>query len=512
MQEIADGARDTGARLVAFSSDYVFDGTKCNPYVEAYRPSVECSNLVAVAVIVPCVPSRRLLSSFRLPARAWGMALVAGAIVVIGAVMIQDPPGALTISMIGIGVVLLVAGAVQIGDQYDARTVVVIVVSATAGLIVLSAVRFLFVLASVPSVLVMQGLAVVVLVMALRRGSEHAVLARGVSVVALVVLTLVGIMVSYGEALDIDVYLLHEQAADAIRDGNNPYTTGNVAVWESHPHGDLELISEYTYPPMALVAYAGSSIALGDSRVIGAIAISLAFFLVFLYAGRRWGADRSSGHVDAAIVALMCANPMTFLIIYPAWTEAIALPFLVLTAIFWKERPFAAAVMLGLAFATKQYFLAAVPLLFFLPDPYRWRRVIVVGTTAALTFVPFVLWDAQGLFDGVVRHHLTRVPRPDAATLAGVGIHVPTAIGVGLAVVVGIVIARKALSGGQALLAVSSTIAVFTFLSVRGFRNSWWMVVILASVALVIDSGGVRSRTAPADATAAATGSRERFL
>lgn len=293
------------------------------------------------------------------------------------------------------------------------------------------------------------------------------------------------------------MYLLHEAAADALRDGDNPYTHGSVAVWESHSLQDRELIGEYTYPPLTLLAYAGSSIVFGDSRVIGAIAISLAFGLVFIFAIRRWDSDRESGHADAAIVALLCANPMTFLIIYPAWTEAIALPLLVLAAGWWADRPAASAVALGLAIATKQYFLVAVPMLFFLPDPNRYRRAIVSIGTAGLTFVPFLLWDAQGLVNGVVRHHLTRAPRADSATLAGVGIHVPTAVGVLLAIAVGVILAKRAFGGGQALLAIASAIAIFTFFSVRGFRNSWWMVVVLASVAVGFDRGSQETETTP---------------
>ena len=192
--------------------------------------------------------------------------------------------------------------------------------------------------------------------------------------------------------------------------------------------------------------------------------------------------------VELSFVALILVNPMNPVIVVLGWTEAISFPFLVAAAVFWTKRPVLSAVTLGLALSTKQYFLVVVPLLFFLPGPGRLRRVSTAVGTAALTFVPFLIWDARGLFRGVVTHHLSRRPRPDSASLAGLEIHVPTAVGVGLALLVGILVVRRSKGGGWALLAISTALAVFAMLSVRSFRNSWWLIAVADSAAIIFGS------------------------
>ena len=379
---------------------------------------------------------------------------------------------------------MLVVGSMAIRDAWSAREIAIVAAVSAVGMAVTNLGRFITAFSGVPSAIVTQFLAVVVALAAVRLLAYQRLIARALAAVAIGIVAFASIQIAYSEPIPIDVYLLHEAAADALANGDNPYTTGSVEVFESHPFEDPEWIREYTYPPLTMVSYAGSSILFGDSRMIGALAIIAAFGLSLWTVGRRWPVVPDGGHIEASVVALLCVSPMIYLIVFPGWTEAIALPFIVMAAAWWDERPVAAAVMLGLAFATKQYFLIAVPLLFFLPDGFRWRRIAWVGGTAFATFIPFLIWDAKGLIDGVVVHHLTRNPRPDAATLAGMGVHVPTAVGVGAAVLVGVLIARQVRSPGQALLAIASTIGVFTILSVRGFRNSWWFVLAVASVAL----------------------------
>ena len=130
-----------------------------------------------------------------------GLTAIAASIAIIGGSMIQNAPGALTISSLGIGVLLLVVGSLSIGPNWDARTVVLIATAATFGLTAIGAVRFLFVLASIPTVLVMQSLALLVAVIALRKGSDGRVLAQGLAAVVLAVMTLAGVRYAYAEAL-----------------------------------------------------------------------------------------------------------------------------------------------------------------------------------------------------------------------------------------------------------------------------------------------------------------------
>ncbi len=432
----------------------------------------------------------------------FGMVCLATAIAIIGGTMIEEPPGNVTVVLLGIGTIALVVGATLVGSTWSSRSAILGAVFGAITMIVMPLVRFPEATTVDPEILLIQLLGGLIAVAALSAGEARPGFVRMLAFLGIGLLVFFSFDIAGAPPINIDVYLIHEQAADALADGLNPYTTGNVGVVESHIFDDPDLIQEYTYPPLTLIAFAGSSLVLGDSRYAGAIAVVVSFVLVMLFLSRRKPESGPGLSVDAATIGLMCAVPVTLLLVFVAWTETLALPFLILAAGLWGKKPFASAVMLGLAFATKQYFIVAVPLLFFLPDPYRWRRVLVVGTTAFLTFVPFFIWDAEGLYNGVVKHHLTREPRPDSATLGGLGIHLPTTIGVGVAVLVGILIARRVRSSAQLLLAISSVIAVFTILSVRGFRNQWWLVVMLACVA--VGFGATEDETvdaSPQDAT-----------
>ena len=413
----------------------------------------------------------------------WGLVALALSITLIAGTMAEHPPSHLSIARLGLGVMALIVAGLLIDSGVPPKHQLIAATVCTVLIVALTAVRFSDSPWNVPEFVLAQLMALGLAVTALATGRQRRSVVRLLAIATIGLVLYYGIWFAYNSTVTVDVYELHEQAAVALTDGRNPYTTGNVLVVESLPFDGGELIMEYTYPPLTLIAYAGASILLGGSRIAGALAIVIAFGLVLWFVGDRGATGRWS-NVDAGVVALLCSLPITFPMIIVGWTEAITLPFLVLAGALWTRRPLASAVALGLALATKQYFVVTVPLLFFIPDPYRWRRAGVAITTAALTFLPFLVWDAGGLINGVVRHHLTRDPRPDAATLVRLGIHIPTAVGVALAMIVGVLIARRVASGGLALLAMAATIAVFTFTSVRGFRNTWWLVASVAVVGL----------------------------
>ncbi|MGI9666445.1 MAG: hypothetical protein ACR2N2_04990 [Acidimicrobiia bacterium] len=287
-----------------------------------------------------------------------------------------------------------------------------------------------------------------------------------------------------GSDVEMDVVHLHEQAADALASGNNPYTTGNVSVWEDRPGDDLELIKEYTYPPATLVWYSAAAWLTGDSRWAGAFAVAAACLILLVHGARS---PMESGMLWRCIaaIAFIVGNPLTLLMVSLGWNETIALPAFVLALALWRRSIIGTAVAVGLAIATKQYFILIVPALAVLPDPASRKRLVIALATCLATFVPFLLWDAGGLVAGTVTHHLTRAPRSDGLTLAGLGIVLPTIVAVGASVVVGLLLARQRQGAGPAYLAFASALAVFTVLAVRGFRNSWWLVIVLVVVALV---------------------------
>ncbi|MBT8212854.1 MAG: hypothetical protein KJN71_06885 [Acidimicrobiia bacterium] len=293
-----------------------------------------------------------------------------------------------------------------------------------------------------------------------------------------------------GDVPDIDVVQLHDQAVGSLLDGRNPYSTGNVAVMETKPLGDNELIEEYTYPPINLVWYALGNAVNGDVRTGGAIALVLAIAVFSLVAIRQsHRLDGTVGTFAIAGVAFLISNQAMYYMVSAGWTEVTALPFFFLAVLWWRRLPVPSAIALGLALASKQYFVLAVPVLLVLPDAWRFRRVAIATVSATATLVPFLIWDARGLIDGMVIHHLTRDPRPDSATVANLGIEIPSIVAVAAAVALGVWIARRADGPAVAILGVAASLAVFTLLAIRGFVNSWWLVYCLVTVALLMLAG-----------------------
>lgn len=408
--------------------------------------------------------------------------MLAIAIGVLGGTIVEEPPSDLTIALLAVGSVLLVLAGLLLSWTGRVQSTVSLTLLGASVTVLMTMGRFPTTVSAIPEIVVLQLTGAACLLAALVARPNRRLVLQATIVIGIVAFGFVGLRFASSDPIAVDVYLLHEAAADALAAGENPYTTGNVRVLESHTLGGNEWIEEYTYPPLTLIGYAGASLVFGDSRYAGVIAIVATMAVVSLSWVRR---HRFEGSVlSAVVIGALLVLPMTYMVLLPAWTEPLALLFLALAALLWRPRPAAAAIMLGLAFASKQYFLVAVPLLFFLPDPYRWKRISIVGATVFLTFIPFLVLDAEGLYRGVVEHHLTRPPRPDSATLAGLGIHVPTGFAIAVAVVVGVLVARRAKGSALALISISATIGVFTLLSVRGFRNSWWLVVATAILAL----------------------------
>jgi hypothetical protein len=422
--------------------------------------------------------------------RHFGMASIVAGVSLLGGLVIQEPPTRETIFALGIGVLLIAVGALLASDRWSVREATAVASAATLGMTGLIVWRFHTFLVGVPTVFVAQAMAVLTLVGVYKIANKDRLLMRAIAALGILVVAWVGIQISYGDVLDIDVYDLHEQAADALVHGKNPYSTGSVAVLESHPFPDRELIEEYTYPPTALVAYAGSSILFGDSRVVGALAIAAAMALALWLIGRSLDTPGRGSHLDAAATALFGANPINYLIVFTGWTEAIALPFLVLAAGLWRKNWVASAIALGIAVSTKQYFLLALPLLAVIPDKLRWKRTAVVVGAAAATFVPFLFWDARGLVDGVVMHHITRAPRLDAATLGGIGINLPSAIAVGGGTAMGLAVVWRSRWPSSFWFGLAAAVGTFTFIAVRGFRNSWWLVIAAVCCAIAFATDG----------------------
>lgn len=220
----------------------------------------------------------------------------------------------------------------------------------------------------------------------------------------------------------------------------------------------------------------------GDPRWASVIAVAAAVLLV---AAPWLRVPRPQASVRLGAALLLAAGPAFGVVTYFAWVEPLALPFLVVAGRFWRSRPVVSAIALGLALATKQYFVLAPPLLLLRPDEFRWRRVAIVAGTVLATALPFLIWDPGALWDAVVALHLGSLPRPDSVNLVHLGIEVPRWLVVGVPIGLGVWFGRRGGEGYRFMLALAAVLGALFLLGVQAFQNYWYLVASMALIALV---------------------------
>lgn len=284
----------------------------------------------------------------------------------------------------------------------------------------------------------------------------------------------------------IDVFTLHRLAAEALANGENPYLVAQT--FSSTPLAPTgTLIEGYAYPPLPLFAYSLSEWVLGDPRWTSALAMAAAVVLV----AAPWASWTTAVARVRLVVALLFATAPGFgVVAFFSWTEPLALPFLVLAGQFWRSRPVVSAVALGLALATKQYFVLALPLLLLWPDEWRWKRIAITGGVVFATLLPFLLVDAGALLDALLGNTaFAATPRADSSNLVHLGILTPRWIAVGAAVAIGLYLGRRGGGGYRFVIALAAVLAVSFFLGVAAFRNYWFLVATMTLIGVALRYG-----------------------
>ena len=305
------------------------------------------------------------------------------------------------------------------------------------------------------------------------------------SVVAAVALAVV-VIVAGANALSlysppgIDVYYLHEAAADRLAAGMSPYH--GLGVEDTSPLvGAGAVIDGYPYPPVTLAIFTLADWVFGDARWAGVLAVAVVVLLL----------ARSGGTVGryAALVlaAAFAAQPGWLTIVAQAFTEPVSLALLAGAVVAWR-RPAASAVLLGLALASKQYFIVLLPLVLLIPDRHRCRRAVTALSVVFASLLP-VLLDLGGFWSSAVEFHLTRPPRPDSLNLTGFGIEVPTVLLVAISLAVAVFLARGARTAAGFTAAAAATLSVFFLGTGQAFLNYWFLVAGLAVVAVAARLG-----------------------
>ena len=299
----------------------------------------------------------------------------------------------------------------------------------------------------------------------------------------------------------IDVWFLHVAAADALAAGENPYTDA-VAISVTAP-GAAEgvQIVGYPYPPVTAIGYSLGEWLGGDPRWTS---VAAWFAVLGSMAAMAIRVDVAA-RLRVLILVMVAVQPGWPNILEFGWTEPLSLALLALSVMWWSDRPTISALVLGLALASKQYLLLALPLVLFVPGRSSKRRFLIASGMAATTLLPFVVADPAALWQALVVYHIDVPPRPDSSNLVGLlsnlGINwdPPSVLTLAVPLLLAVWLGRKARGIGDLLTGLALALGAFFLLASQAFANYWFLVGGVLAIAAVVGTG--RSLTTGGEAT-----------
>ena len=220
-----------------------------------------------------------------------------------------------------------------------------------------------------------------------------------------------------------DVILIQQDGVAALLKGVNPYSIELRNIYgQGSPYYPPELevgdhlAFGFLYPPLSLLFAIPGYLVAGDYRYGAVAAVTLTAGLVSLI---------RPGRVATGAAMLILFAPATPVLLYWGWTEAFVGLLLAGVAYLAMRPGMAAAVVLGLLVASKQYLAPLLVIGYFMLAAVRehigrWRMALVPIAVAAATFVPFALWDLRSLIHGVIVVQVLQPFRMDALTIPAV--------------------------------------------------------------------------------------------
>jgi hypothetical protein len=214
----------------------------------------------------------------------------------------------------------------------------------------------------------------------------------------------------------IDVVPWTDTAVRAFLHGVHPYTVQAPDVYRGGADFGF-VVRVYPYMPATVLAFAPFVAIVGDFRYALAACVPATIWLV-RRAGRRSGADPQL--LDAATL-MIALHPTMAVVVRSGWAEPLLGVASAAVAVALVEgRPRVAAIGTLLLPALKQYAIA--PVVLWAAGPGRRTRPqtwVIAAACAALTVLPFLVWNAQATLDGMlfqmrapVRPRLTSISIP----------------------------------------------------------------------------------------------------
>lgn len=286
------------------------------------------------------------------------------------------------------------------------------------------------------------------------------------------------------EGLGLDVHFLHVGAANALANGENPYTDA-VVVPNGAPTAEPDdVITGYPYPPVAAVSYSIGEWVFSDPRYT-----SLAAWVVVL--GLIGGsAIRTRSRETLYLMLLLATIPGWPNVLRAASTEPLSLALVTAAFLTWRRSKLS-GFALGLGLASKQYFLVAAPIALLHRDEGWKRRLAIVIATAGVAVGLPLLIDFSAFWSAAVEFHSTTPPRVDSSNFVGILSSLgfdwtpPTALSLGAGLVVATALGRLSHSRNTLVLAVAAALGTSFMVSSQAFGNYWFLVAGLCVLGLI---------------------------
>jgi hypothetical protein len=286
-----------------------------------------------------------------------------------------------------------------------------------------------------------------------------------------------------------DVYHAHRQAGRALLDGQNPYTDA-VSFTDGNPYAAPGRVVEgYSYAPVVLISY-GLVGGFTDPRLVSVVSWSI--FLGWF----AWTAFRSrtpeSSEASLSLLMLLAFSPLGSEVVFMAWTEPLSLALFLGAALIWRRSALGSGLLLGLALASKQYFVFLAPLLLLHRDQHWQRRSLVALLTAAGTMLIGLAPDPGAFVQATVGNLAGIDFRPDTQSLPGLAadlgleLLLPNPIWIGVSLMVAFLLARTSRSASGFVLRAGLGLGIAFALGLA-FPNYWVLVAGLLALGTVLE-------------------------
>jgi uncharacterized membrane protein len=195
---------------------------------------------------------------------------------------------------------------------------------------------------------------------------------------------------------------------------------------------------------------------------------------------------------------------------FASWTEPLSIVLLLLTAVMWRKRPMWSAIALGLAIASKQYFLLLAPLLLLQKGEQRWKRFLVSVGVAVSTILIGLIPDPNAYLNATISNLSEIGFRPDSQSLSGLfasygfDFYLPPVAWLALGLAFAVVVSPGAKSAAD-FVGRSGLILGLAFFFGQAFVNYWFLVAALFAVSALLpgDTEPARGEEGAASGSAA---------